>query len=560
MKGEEGAVALLELGRIRARQIGMPLHRANPAALRQDDGDRFALDHRFKRNFARRRGFGDQRAARAQRGFRAIAVADLGQIALHPRALARVAGEQGLQLGLFLLQPVAFFFDLHFLKAPQRAQPHVEDRLGLSVGQREFGHHHRLGFILAADDGDDAVEVEIGDQIAVEQLDPVGNLREAMFRPAAQDDELMIDPCRNRLAQPHHPRGAAVIEYVQVERHPRFEVGQAEQAFDQRFGIDGARARFEHDADFGIRFIADIGQDRQLAVVDQRGDLFDQLALLHAIGDFADDDLPGAAPLILQRPFGAHAERPAPGGIGVGDGGGAVDDDAAGREIRPAHQFQDLRILGPGLVDQQDRGVDDLGGVVRRDAGRHADRDAAGAIGEQIGEQAGEQFRLILLAIIGRAEIDRILVQPVHQVDRDLRQPRFGIAIGGGVIAVDIAEISLSVDQRVTQRKGLCEADHRIIDRLVAMRMIFADHVADDARAFLVTLAGIEPQQPHRPQQPAMHRLQPVAHIGQRSRGDRRHGVDEVTFGQGRIERGIDDGVEGIGSQVVAGIAHGFAC
>ena len=191
-----------------------------------------------------------------------------------------------------------------------------------------------------------------------------------------------------------------------------------------------------------------------------------------------------------------------------------------------------------------DRGVEDLGDVVRRDRGRHAHRDAAGAVGEQVGEQARKDLRLFLLAIIGRAEIDRALVEPGHQLDRRLGQPRFGVALGRGVIAVDIAEIALAVDERVAQRERLGEADQRIVERLVAVGMVFAHHVADDPRAFLVGRRRIELQQPHPPEQPAMDRLQPVAQVGQRAGGDRREGVDEVALGQSVVERGFDDLVE----------------
>ena len=60
--------------------------------------------------------------------------------------------------------------------------------------------------------------------------------------------------------------------------------------------------------------------------------------------------------------------------------------------------------------------------------------------------EARHDLGLFILAIIGRTEINRALVEPLHQVDRDARQPRLGITIGGGIIAVDIAEIALTVD------------------------------------------------------------------------------------------------------------------
>src|SRR2546425_1199685 len=78
----------------------------------------------------------------------------------------------------------------------------------------------------------------------------------------------------------------------------------------------------------------------------------------------------------------------------------------------------------------------------------------------------------------------------------------------------------------------------------VAMPMVFADRGADHARAFLVRSAGIEAQQPHRPEQPAVDRLQPVADVGERASGDGGERVDEITLGQGFVERGVDDLVE----------------
>src|SRR3546814_3492931 len=53
----------------------MAFHSPDPAALRHDDGDRLALDHRFQGDFARRAGFLDSRAAAAKLGFRSVAVA-----------------------------------------------------------------------------------------------------------------------------------------------------------------------------------------------------------------------------------------------------------------------------------------------------------------------------------------------------------------------------------------------------------------------------------------------------------------------------------------------------
>ena len=138
-----------------------------------------------------------------------------------------------------------------------------------------------------------------------------------------------------------------------------------------------------------------------------------------------------------------------------------------------------------GIFDQRDEGGAELAQIVRRDRGRHADRDAARAIGQQIGEGRRQHHRLFVFAVIGGAEIDRVLVQPVEQRLRDFGQAAFGVAHGGGVIAVDIAEIALPVDQRIAHREILRQAHQRVIDRLIAMGMERAHHIADHLGGFL---------------------------------------------------------------------------
>ncbi len=131
---------------------------------------------------------------------------------------------------------------------------------------------------------------------------------------------------------------------------------------------------------------------------------------------------------------------------------------------------------------------------MRRDRRRHADRDALGAVGEQIGESRRQDHRLLHNAVVARTKVDRVLIDAVEQKPRDVGHTRFGVAIGGGVVAVDIAEIALAVDQRVARGKILCQPDQGVIDGLVAMRMEIAHHVADDFRRLLECRAGIEAQ------------------------------------------------------------------
>ena len=166
------------------------------------------------------------------------------------------------------------------------------------------------------------------------------------------------------------------------------------------------------------------------------------------------------------------------------------------------------------------------GGIERR----HADGDAGGAVGQQVGKAARQDDRLLGRAVVVRAEVDRVLVDAGEQRLGDLGEARLGVTHGGGVIAVDIAEIALPFDQRIADGEFLGEAHQGVVDRLVAVRVILADHVADHARALLEGAVGVEPQLAHGVEQAAMHRLQPVAHIRQRARHDGRQGIGQVAL------------------------------
>jgi len=115
---------------------------------------------------------------------------------------------------------------LHFLELAQAAQPHVENRLGLAVGEAEFLHHRRLGLVFGADDCNHPVEIEEGDDVARDDFEPQRNLVEPVPGAPLENVDLARDPVRQQLPQAHHHRGAGRVEHVEVEREARFEIGQ----------------------------------------------------------------------------------------------------------------------------------------------------------------------------------------------------------------------------------------------------------------------------------------------------------------------------------------------
>src|SRR5262249_38932578 len=159
-----------------------------------------------------------------------------------------------------------------------------------------------------------------------------------------------------------------------------------------------------------------------------------------------------------------------------------------------------------------------------------ADRDARGAVGKEVGEIGGEQWWLLPAAVVVGPEVGGVLIDAIEQPRRNLGHARFGVALGRWVIAVDIAEIALAIYQRVADREILRETRERVVDRLIAMRMEVAHGVADDFRAFAELALWAEPQLLHGVKQPAVHRLEPLPHVGPRAGHDGGERVSEVAL------------------------------
>ena len=181
-----------------------------------------------------------------------------------------------------------------------------------------------------------------------------------------------------------------------------------------------------------------------------------------------------------------------------------------------------------GLLHHRQQRVDRLAEVVRRDVGRHADGDAAGAVDQQVGEPRRKDDRLLLLLVVVRPEVDRVLVEVVEQRGRDAVEPRLGVARGRRRIAVDRAEVALPVDERGAHREVLRHAHERIVDREVPVRMEFAHRLADRARGLVVGPVGREIELVHRVEDAAVDGLETVPDVGQRAAHDHAHRVVEI--------------------------------
>ena len=116
-------------------QIGdLAFHRADPALLRHDDGQRLALDHRLGEigDDDVGRGF-ETGAPPAELGVGAEFLFDVADFDRDHLPLLLFAGEQRLDRRFFLAELILFLAQRHFLEAAQAAEARVENVDGLQL-------------------------------------------------------------------------------------------------------------------------------------------------------------------------------------------------------------------------------------------------------------------------------------------------------------------------------------------------------------------------------------------------------------------------------------------
>ena len=419
--------------------------------------------------------------------------------------------------------------DLFPLELGEALQAHVQDRLGLDLGEGEPGHEGVAGRLHARRSPDEPDhQVQALDRLPepLQDVGPLFGAGEVVARPP--DDHLPpeIDEVVEHLPQRHH-LGAAVDEGehddAEGRLHGRVLVELVED--DLR---DFPLAQLQHDADpVPVRLVPDLGETVELPFTAELGDLGDQRGLVDLVREFGDDDRLAPAPELLGVGPRAHGDDAPSRRVGFADPGGAVDV-AAGREVRTLDDREQFPRRRLRVVEDLGEAVDDFTEVVRRDVRGHPDGDPGRAVDEEVGEPGRQHRGLLFGLVVVRYEIDRVAVDVGQHLPGDAGQARFGVAHGRRGVAVDGAEVPLGVDQGVAQVEVLGHPHQRLVDRRVAVRVEVLHGLAHDARALAVARGRAEAHLLHRVEHAAVDRLEPVANVGQRPPDDDGHGVVEV--------------------------------
>ena len=342
-------------------------------------------------------------------------------------------------------------------------------------------------------------------------------LFEVEFRPAHDELLLEAEVLVDDVAQVEYLRLGLVIDQCQhVYRKARLHLRLRQQAVQNDLGICVALELDDDAHAVAVGLVAHVGYALDALIAHVFGDRRDELALVDLIGKLGDDDPCPVLSELLKLRARTHDDLAAAGHVGLADAAAAHDNTLC-REVGSRDVLQKLAHRRLRVIEHADAGVYDLGEVVRRDVRRHADGDARRAVYQQVRKSRRQHARLFSRLVEVGVPVDRVLLDIAQHFVRHARHARLGVTVRRRGVAVDRAEVAVTLDERIAHREVLRKAHQRIVHRRVAVRMVSAEHVADSRRAFAEGLVVREVILVHRVQNSAVHWLEAVAHVGQRT-------------------------------------------
>ena len=423
--------------------------------------------------------------------------------------------------------------DLLTLEGGQAAQLEGQDGVGLDGVHVEEFDQAGAGLVDrggATDEGDDLVEGVEGLQVAFEDVQAFESLAQAELRAAHDDVDLVVDPVADE-AVDRQGAGHAVDEREHVGGEVLLQAGALVEVVKDDLG-DGVALENDDEALAGAAggLVADVGDAADRSVAHELGDLVGQVVGVDLVGQLGHDEAL-AALNFLDIDDGALRDGAAAGAVRVFDAL-AAQNGGAGGEVGSGDQldegFEEFLAGRLGVFEGPFDAARELAQVVRRDAGRHADGDAFGAVGQQVGEARGQDGGFLVAAVVVVLEIDAFFVDVADHFHGQGCHLALGVTGGGGAQVAGGAEVTLAGDEGVAQRPGLHEAREGVVDRGVAVGVVVTHDLADDAGGLGEGGGGTVAAVVHGVQDAAVDGLEAVAHVGQGAPDDDAHGVVEV--------------------------------
>ena len=208
-------------------------------------------------------------------------------------------------------------------------------------------------------------------------------------------------------------------------------------------------------------------------------DFFYQARLVHAIRNFRNYNLVAPALCFLNLGHTANRYASAPGLIGLLHWRTAVNGRTSW-EIRATHvphQIVDRNIV---VINNFNRCINQFAQVMRRNIGRHTDRDTNLAVEQQVWQFRWQHNRLALRTVKVITKINRFFFDIYQHIVGWFSHAGLGVTHRRWLVAVHRTKVTLALNKRIAERPPLRQTHHRVINRRVAVRVIFTHHVTNN--------------------------------------------------------------------------------
>jgi hypothetical protein len=273
---------------------------------------------------------------------------------------------------------------------------------------------------------------------------------------------------------------------------------------------------------FLVRLISDICDTDDDLLHDEISDFFDEFFFIELIWYLSDDDRFTSVLPFLDIHTTTEYYRSTSTSICFEDIFFVIDDTSCRKiwSMDIVHEIFDHDILRILMSEDIGECVDDFCEIVGRDIGRHTDGDTHDSVQEEIRDTGWEDTRLSRTRIIVGSPVDSIFLYIGEHELSELVHLHFSITHRCSTITIHRTEVSLTIDERITQRKILCHTNHRFIDRRVTMWMIFTENISDDTSRLSILSSSTDTTLIHRIEYSAMYRLESITDIRESTRDD----------------------------------------
>ena len=289
----------------------------------------------------------------------------------------------------------------------------------------------------------------------------------------------------------------------------------------------GITTNLNNNSYIALRLIRNASNTFNFLLIGQFCNILHQFWLHDAIRQFSNHNTLATIIFRLYICIGANHDSSATGLKRISNARNTINSTAC-REVRSFYILHQSLNVNLRIVDICHTTINHFAEVMRRHIRSHTYGNTTCTIHEQVGEAARQNGWFAKRVVEVQLHIHRILLDIAQHLFCKFGKTCFGITHSSCTIAVDWAEVTLPVNQRITHCPRLRQTHQRTINRTVAMRVILTHYLTYDTRRFLRRLIARITQLVHSEQHTAMHRLKTITHIRKRTRHNYTHWIVNI--------------------------------